>query len=176
MSTILVKIFATALVLSQVTTHPEAVRTDFDADRDQAKVVQILRDGCGQMRKAFDIEDINLDDLIATAMDDPQALNADIKALRGLNFGDLLTAYRQFCKNETVDKSPVDLGEVIRFYNSAVADLPDLTKLKDNKLAGMTTVLDANGNRLAELFDPEHRRLWVPLSDIPEFVQKAFVA
>jgi hypothetical protein len=28
------------------------------------------------MRKAFDIEDINLEDLIATAMDDPQALPA----------------------------------------------------------------------------------------------------
>ena len=26
------------------------------------------------MRRAFDIEDINLDDLIATAMEDPQAV------------------------------------------------------------------------------------------------------
>ena len=75
MSTILVKIFATALVLSQVTTQPEAVKTEFDPVRDQAEVVQLLRDGCTQMRKAFDIEDINLDDLIATAMDDPQALD-----------------------------------------------------------------------------------------------------
>ncbi len=84
MSTILVKIFATALVLSQVTTRPEAVKPEFDPVGEQAEVVQILRDGCAQMRKAFDIEDINLDDLIATAMDDPQALNTEIKALRGL--------------------------------------------------------------------------------------------
>jgi penicillin-binding protein 1A len=176
MSTILVKIFATALVLSQVTTRPDAVKPQFDPVRDQAEVVQILRDGCAQMRKAFDIEDINVDDLIATAMDDPQALNADIKALRGLSFNDLLTAYRQFCKNEKVDKSPVDLAEVIRFYNDAVADLPDHTRLKDKKLPGTTTVLDGNGQRFAELYEPDHRRIWVPLSDIPEHVQKAFVA
>src|SRR5215472_8288127 len=176
MSTILVKIFATALVLSQVTTHPEAVKTEFDQVRDQPEVVRILRDGCGHMRKAFDIEDINLDDLIATAMDDPKALTADIKALRGLSFSDLLTAYRQFCKNERVDNSPVDLGEVIAFYNTAVADLPDHTRLKDKKLPGVTIVLDATGERFAELYDPDHRRVWVPLSEIPEFVQKAFVA
>ncbi|MFL4998929.1 MAG: penicillin-binding protein 1A [Xanthobacteraceae bacterium] len=176
MSTILVKIFATALVLSQVTTRPDAVKPQFDPVRDQAEVVQILRDGCAQMRKAFDIEDINLDDLIATAMDDPQALNADIKALRGLSFNDLLTAYRQFCKNEKVDKSPVELGEVIAFYNSAVADLPDHARLKDKKLPGTTTVLDGNGQRFAELYEPDHRRIWVPLSEIPEHVQKAFVA
>jgi len=176
MSAILVKIFATALVLSQVTTRPDAVKTEFDPARDQAEVVRILRDGCAHMRKAFDIEDINLDDLIATAMDDPQALTADIKALRGLSFGDLITAYRQFCKNETVDKSPVDLGEVITFYNTAVADLPDHTKLKDKRLPGATLVLDARGDRFAEVFEPEHRRIWVPLAEIPDFVQKAFVA
>src|SRR5712691_10719856 len=166
MSTILVKIFATALVLGQVTTRPDAVKPEFDPVRDQAEVVRILRDGCAHMRKAFDIEDINLDDLIATAMDDPQALTADIKALRGLSFGDLIAAYRQFCKNETVDKSPVDLGEVIAFYNAAVADLPDHATLKNKKLPGMTVVLDGKGERFAEVFEPEHRRVWVPLGEI----------
>src|SRR5712691_5547225 len=176
MSTILVKIFATALVLGQVTTRPDAVKPEFDPVRDQAEVVRILRDGCAHMRKAFDIEDINLDDLIATAMDDPKALTADIKALRGISFGDLLTSYRQFCKNETVEKSPVDLGEVIKFYNAAVADLPDHTKLKGQKLPGTTLMLDAKGERFAEVYEPEHRRIWVPLAEVPEFVQKAFVA
>ena len=60
------------------------------------------------MRKAFDIEDINLDDLIATAMDDPQAVAGEIKALRGIDFDDLHIAYRQFCKDEKVQNSPVD--------------------------------------------------------------------
>ena len=176
MSTILVKIFATALVLSQVTTRPDAIKPQFDPVADQANVVKILRDGCAQMRKTFEIEDINVDDLIATAMDDPQALTADIKALRGLSFNDLITSYRQFCKNETVANSPVDLAEVIRFYNDAVADLPDHRQLKDKKLPGTTIVLDGRGDRFAEISEPEHRRIWVPLSDIPEHVQKAFVA
>ncbi|MGC2080516.1 MAG: hypothetical protein WA728_31790, partial [Xanthobacteraceae bacterium] len=69
MDTILVKIFATALALSQVTTQPQAVKTHFDPLKDQDEVVQILRNGCAHMKQAFDIESINLDDLIATALD-----------------------------------------------------------------------------------------------------------
>jgi membrane carboxypeptidase/penicillin-binding protein len=176
MSTILVKVFATALVLGQVTTQPDGVKPEFDPVRDQPQVTQLLRDGCAHFRKAFDIEDINLDDLIATAMDDPEALSTEIKVLRGLSFGDLLTAYRQFCKNEAVDKPVVDLAEVIAFYNKAIADLPDHATLKDKKLPGTTVVLDAKGERFAEVFEPEHRRISVPLSQIPEHVQKAFVA
>ena len=38
---ILVKIFATALALSEVITQPQAVKTHFDAVADQDKVVQI---------------------------------------------------------------------------------------------------------------------------------------
>src|SRR3712207_1372686 len=124
MNAILVKLFATALTLSQVTTRPEAVKTAFDPVQDRAQVTQILKDGCAHMRKAFDIEDINLDDLIATAMEDPQAVAGDAKVLQGLNFSDLHASYRQFCKGETVEASPVDLGEVIAYYNKAVSDLP----------------------------------------------------
>ena len=69
MSAILVKIFATALTLSQVLVDPDSVRTSFDPARDQEQVSQILKNGCAHMRRAFDIEDINLDDLIVTAMD-----------------------------------------------------------------------------------------------------------
>src|SRR6476619_5170381 len=125
MEAILVKIFATALALSQVTTTPDAVKTQFDRTGDQQEVARLLGAGCTHMRKAFDIEDINLDELIATAMDDPQAMTSENKAFRGINFADLLTAYRQFCKNEKVPVPAVDLGEVIDHYNKAVADLPD---------------------------------------------------
>jgi hypothetical protein len=72
------------LALSQITTAPDTVKTQFDRGRDQEQVAQFLRDGCTQMHKAFDIEDVNLDDLIATAMDDPQALAGDNKAFRGI--------------------------------------------------------------------------------------------
>ena len=176
MESILVKIFALALALSQVTTTPDAVKTQFDRTRDQEEVARLLGAGCTHMRKAFDIEDINLDELIATAMDDPQAMTSENKAFRGINFADLLTAYRQFCKNEKVAVPAVDLGEVIDHYNKAVADLPDHNKLKGLKLPGASVVLDRKGERFAEVFEENQRRQWVPLSDIPEHVQKAFLA
>src|SRR5262249_61311473 len=65
MNAILVKLFATALALSQVTTQPGTVKIQFDAERDQEQVVKILRAGCAHIRKAFDIEDVNVDELIA---------------------------------------------------------------------------------------------------------------
>ena len=175
METILVKIFATALALSEVMTQPQAVKTQFDPVRDQDEVVQILRAGCAHMRQAFDIELINLDELIATALDDPKALGADIKAFHGINFADLNTAYRRFCKNENV-ASPVDLGEAITYFNNAAADLPDHTRLKGRKLPSMSAVLDGKGGNFADVFEPGNRRVWVALADIPDFVQKAFIA
>jgi penicillin-binding protein 1A len=174
--TILVKIFATALALSEVTTQPDAVKTHFDAAQDQAAVVQILRNGCSHMKQAFDIESINLDDLISTALDDPKAMGADSKAFHGINFSDLNTAYHQFCKNENIDKPVVDLGQVIDFFNTAAADLPDQNQLKGKKLPGTTVVLDGGGSEFANVFQPGNKRIWVSLSDVPDFVQKAFTA
>src|SRR5262245_21776453 len=176
MEVLLVKIFATALALSQVTTTPDAVKTQFDRARDQEQVAQLLRAGCTHMRKAFDIEDINIDELIATALDDPQAISNENKVFRGINFVDLQTAYRQFCKNEKVPVPAVDLGDVIDFYNKAAADLPDHTKLKGIKLPGASIVLDRKGERFAEVFEENQRRVWVVLADIPEHVQKSFIA
>jgi penicillin-binding protein 1A len=176
MESLLVKIFATALALSQVTTTPDAVKTQFDRARDQEQVAQLLRAGCTHMRKAFDIEDINLDELIATALDDPQAISNENKVFRGINFVDLQTAYRQFCKNEKVPVPAVDLGDVIDFYNKAAAELPDHTRLKGIKLPGASVVLDRKGERFAEVFEENQRRVWVVLADIPEHVQKSFLA
>ena len=179
MDPILVKIFATALALSEVMTQPHAVKTKFDPATDQAQVVQILRDGCAHMRHAFDIESINLDELITTALDDPKAVGANAEAFHGINFADLNTAYHQFCKNEPIAKPVVDLGQVMDFYNKAAADLPDqaqLAALKDKKLPSMSTVLDSKGAKFADVYLPSNRRIWVPLSSIPDFVQKAFIA
>jgi penicillin-binding protein 1A len=176
MDLILVKIFATALALSEVTTAPQAVKTHFDPVQDRAEVVQILRDGCAHMRQAFDIESINLDDLIATALNDPKAVAGDIKAFHGINFADLNTAYHQFCKNENVANPVVDLGQVIEFFNNAAADLPDPARLKGRKLPSMSVVLDGKGGSFANVFEPRNRRVWVPLAKIPDLVQKAFIA
>jgi membrane carboxypeptidase/penicillin-binding protein len=175
METLLVKIFATALALSQVTSAPDAVKTQFDRVRDQPEVAQLLRAGCSHMRKTFDIEDINLDELIATALDDPQAIGEN-KAFRGINFADLHSAYRQFCKNENITPPPVDLGDVIDFYNKAAANLPDHAKLKGLKLPGASVLLDRKGERFAEVFEENQRRVWVVLADVPEHVRNAFIA
>ncbi len=176
MDIILVKIFATALALSEVMTQPQAVKTHFDPAQDRDEVVQILRNGCAHMRQAFDIEAINVDDLIATALNDPKAVGGDIKAFHGINFADLNTAYNQFCKNESVANPVVDLGQVIEFFDNATTDLPDHTRLKGKKLPSMSVVLDGKGKNFADLFEPGNRRVWVSLADIPDFVQKAFVA
>src|ERR1700729_1258609 len=177
MDMILVKIFATALALSEVTTAPQAVKTHFDPVQDRAEVVQILRDGCAHMRQAFDIESINLDDLISTALNDPKAMGGDnIKAFHGINFADLNTAYHQFCKNEKVANPVVDLGQVIEFFNGAVAYLPARPRLKGRKLPSMSVVLDGKGGTFANVFEPRNRRIWVPLAKIPDLVQKAFIA
>jgi penicillin-binding protein 1A len=176
MDAILIKVFATALTLSQVATRPEAVKTQFDPVQDQTEVVQLLRDGCKHMIKAFDIENLDIDDLISTAMTDKRAGSTDIKAFRGIKFDDLFAAYKQFCKGEQVVNSPFNAGEVIAFYNKTASDLPDHTKLKGMRLPATTFVLDAKGQNYAELYEPDSRRVWVPLSDIPTNVQAAFVA
>ena len=175
MELILLKIFAIALALSQVLTRPSDLKTHFDPVRDRGEVVTLLQAGCARLRKAFGIDAIDLDDLVATAVADPKA-TGNTEIIHGLKLDDLLTSYRQFCKNEAVPQSPVDLGAVITFYNKAAADLPDPAALKGKPLPGLTKVLDYNDATFAEIGRPEQRRVWVPLSDIPDYVQKAFVA
>jgi membrane carboxypeptidase/penicillin-binding protein len=176
MDSILVKLFAAALALSEVTTAPQAVKTHFDPVQDQAEVVQILRNGCAHMKQAFDIESINLDELITTALNDPTAAGASIPQFHGLNFGDLSTAYHQFCKNEPITTPVVDLGQVIDFFNTAASDLPDAATLKGRKLPSLSVVLDGSGKDFADLFEPGNRRIWIPLDTVPDQVQKAFIA
>jgi membrane peptidoglycan carboxypeptidase len=40
----------------------------------------------------------------------------------------------------------------------------------------MSTVLDGAGHRFAEVFEPGNRRIWVPLSEIPDYLQEATIA
>src|SRR5690349_2191650 len=176
METVLVKILAVVLALSQVSTRPDQVRTRFDRTADQAQVLALLRDGCAHMRKVFEIEDLALDDLVDTALADPKALTSDIKAFHGINFADLGTTYRELCKNENPDPSPIDLAAVIEFYDKAVANLPDHARLKGLRLASPSQVLDGKGAFFAEIYEAGNRRIPVRLADIPPLVQKAFVA
>ena len=175
MDVILVKIFATALALSEVLTQPRAVENHFDAVADQARVAQILHAGCDHMRQAFDIESINLDDLIATALDEPKAIGGS-KVFHGINFADLQAAYRQFCKGESGLNPTFDLGQVIDYFNKAAADLPDPMQLKGRNLPSMSVVLDSHGQVYADVFQPGSRRIWIQLNEVPDNVQKVFVS
>jgi hypothetical protein len=74
---LLAKVFATALVFGQVATNPHDLKTSFGAIHDRSRVEHLLRAGCEHIRKAFDVESLNLDDLIETAMEDVDALSAD---------------------------------------------------------------------------------------------------
>ena len=65
---------------------------------------------------------------------------------------------------------------MIEFYNGVAANLPDHNRLKNLKLPGTSVVLDGKGDKFAELFESDQRRVWVPFSQIPEYVQRAFVA
>ena len=176
MEPLLIKIFAIALAFSQVTTAPDAIKTQFDRTREREQVANLLHAGCTHVRKTFDIEGINLDDLITTALDDPQAIAGENQLFRGINFADLQAAYRQFCKDQKGVAQAVDLGDAIDFYNKAVADLPDHTTLKDLKLPVASVVLDGAGRPFADLFDENKRRAWIPLADIPMHVQSTFIA
>src|SRR5882757_6440527 len=176
MEALLVKILATALAFSQVTVTPHAVKTEFSRDRGQQQVAEFLQAGCTHMIKAFEIENINLDDLIDTAMEDPRAFGSENKEFRGINFADLQTAYRQFCKHQPVEHAVRDLGEVIDYYKKAASALPDHNKLKGLKLPGESIVLDIKGERFAEMFEDNQRRVWIPLAEVPDHVRNAFIA
>src|SRR5882724_11082811 len=175
MDAVLVKIFAVALTFSQLSTEPEP-RTSFDPTEDQQRVIALLRAGCERMKRAFDVEAINIDDLIATAMDDPEAASGGYVAFRGIKISDLHVAYRQFCKNETIADPVVNTQEVIEFYNRTLADLPDHTRLKGGRLPGASEVLDLKGGRFGEVHERDQRRVWVSLAEIPTHVQQAFIA
>jgi penicillin-binding protein 1A len=174
METAFVKILAAALAFSQAGVSPHTVKPEFDRDRDQRQVVELLQSGCAHIMAAFEIENINIDDLIETAMNDPQAAGGETQ-FHGLNFGDLQGAYRQFCKHQTPDRPVADIGEVIDFYNKATADLPTFDKAK-LRLPGVNAVLDGNGRRFAEMFQDNRRGAWIPLSKVPDHVRNAFIA
>ncbi|MGB6890286.1 MAG: transglycosylase domain-containing protein, partial [Xanthobacteraceae bacterium] len=65
---------------------------------------------------------------------------------------------------------------VIDFFNTAATDLQDPTTLKGRKLPSLSQVLDGSGKDFADVFEPGNRRIWVPLADVPDQVQKAFIA
>ena len=172
METFLVKLLAVLLALSQVTTAPDAINTQFDRTRDQEQVAGLLRAGCTHMRKVFDIEGLvsmiwfRRHSTIRTRLLTKSPISWDQfrRSARGLS------SVLRRAKNH---RQAIDLGEVIEFYNKAAADLPDHAKLRGLRLPGASILLDSAGQPFAELFEENKRRAWVALTDIPIHVQSA---
>ncbi len=93
-----------------------------------------------------------------------------------IDVGAMLAAYRQFCKGEKDTSGKLNMSEVVDYYNKAMENLPDPSKLKGLKLLESTLVLDRAGERFTEVYADNNRRKWVSIKDIPTEVQKAFVA
>jgi 1A family penicillin-binding protein len=105
-------------------------------------------------------------------MDDPEATQAKF---RGVRFSDLEKFYRVFCKRDNREL-PVDISQVIEFYNRALQDLPDHMRLRNLALPGTTTILDGNGQPFADIYEPAQHRVSVPLEKVAKHVQEAFIA
>ena len=66
---------------------------------------------------------------------------------------------------------------MIEFYNNAAADLPDHDAAQGPQAAGHERGARRQGRAASpKCSSRDNRRVWVPLADIPEHVQKAFIA
>ena len=176
MESLLVKIFATALAFSQVTPVRTRSRPNSIRSRTSPRSCQLLRAGCAHMRKAFDIEDINLDDLIATAMDDPEAVAGGLPQFRGHQLrrpAHRLPAVlqerdgREFAGRHRRGHRVLQPGgrrTCPTTPGSAACSCPAPARAR------------RKGERFAEVFEPDQRRVWVPLAEIPGTSQDAFIA
>jgi len=117
-----------------------------------------LRARLRALKRAFDVEAINIDDLIATAMDDPEAAAAGMWHSGGSKSRSACR-YKQFCKNETIATPVVDVREVIEFYNRTLADLPDHTRLKGGRLPGQAGARPER-RALGRSTKRDQRRVW----------------
>ncbi len=200
MNALLIKIMAVGLTVSQLFTKPpEQVKLNFNPQTEQALVTQNLKDGCAFMTKHFQAENISIEAMLATIVSNIQAAkerdtappatpgapapteppkeeNFSDKMIKQIDFEAMLTAYKLFCKGENVEAKGIKLEEVINFYNEAMKNLPDANTLKTLKLPESAVVLDRSGQRFSEIYSENNRRLFVPMSQIPDHVKKAFVA
>lgn len=203
MNALIVKILAVGLTLSQIFTRtPEQFKPNFDPVADQAEVTAILHDGCGYVSTQFGLgadmegllfvlaanakklkekaaaEATNTSGTDTNAKDGkppgPQTLTQ--KLIAQLDMDALLAAYKQFCKGETLENSPLKMDEVVAFYNSAMKDLPDAAKLKGLHLPESTTLLDRSGQRFSEIYSDNARRHFVSIKELPDYIKQAFVS
>jgi membrane carboxypeptidase/penicillin-binding protein len=186
MNLLLVKIMAVGITVSQLFSNPDQFKAQFDPEADQAQVAQHLKAGCAFMMGKFNAEDVDFDLLFNTAISESKKAQAQPstapgttisqKLTKDLDFELLFKTYKIYCKNENISAPEINLAEVIKFYNEALKDLPDISHMKTFRLEESAVVLDRNGERFSEIYSKNNRRTFVPIAQIPEHVKKAFVA
>ena len=130
MDVILVKILAAFLALSLVTTRPDAIKTQFDPQRGQAEVTRVLRDGCAHMRKAFDVESIDIDDAPLLRREQSARFGLMVDAIY---LGDSLSARRSRRGPDAGQfrlKFPIEIGGNRRQFVRSLSDLLNSDPLK----------------------------------------------
>ena len=139
--------------------------------------MQLLKDGCTHMRKAFDIEDLNLDALIDTAMEDPKTVAGEIRAFRGINFDDLFVAYKQFCGNEPVDTRDLrhQAGDRV-LQQRRRRTCPITTSSRTSSCPAPASCSTARARSSPSCSNPTSAASGCRSAQIPEYVQQAFVA
>lgn len=193
MNALVIKIMAVGLTLSQLFTKPiDQFHQQFNPASDQAEVASLLHDGCQFVTKEFGAEKIDFDLLFSMMIENIKASQEKVggqaaapqpdQKFTSTNLTDsldipaLYAAYKEFCKGEKVEDGKLDMGEIINYYNKTLADLPDPATLKGKRLPESTLILDRDGNRFSEIYADNNRRKWISIKDIPDTVQKAFVA
>ncbi len=195
MNALIVKVLAVGLTLSQLFNHKaEDFKTAFDPQTDQAKVEQLLQEGCQFMIKEFKAEDVDFDFLFTMMVGNMESERAKAqkrieelgtdggtksltdKLFEQMDLPTMHAAYKRFCKNEKGESSAIKLNEVIEYYNLALADLPDHHKLNGIKLKEASVLLDQNDQKFTEIYSDQNRRRLIHLGDLPVYVKQAFVA
>ena len=110
-------------------------------------------------------------------MADPQTVAGEIKAFRGINFDELAIAYKQFCGNETVENSPFDMKPVIEFYNRRRREPARPQQAQGPQAARhQRRVSTARARSSPSCSNPTTAASGCRSSEIPEYVQQAFIA
>ena len=177
METLLVKMFATALALSQVTITPDAVKTQFDRDAGPSRRSPSC---CSRLRPYAQ----------GLRPRGHQSRRPDRHRARRPASGrrrDQGVSRHQLCRS--ANRLSAVLQERARSQrrrSTSATSSPSTTRpppicritssCKGLKLPGASVVLDRKGDRFAEVFEENQRRVWVALADIPEYVQNAFIA
>ncbi len=196
-----IQILAIGMTLTQLFTKPlEQFKPAFDPLKDQAEVHALLTEGCSFLTKEFSSESMDFDFFFTLMMGNAQKMKeateqekAEAEELakatgqsaqesfaeriaKKLDIPQLHEVYKTYCKKEKIENSTLKIEQVIGFYNEALKNLPDHTKLKGKRLPEASILLDKDDVKFTEVYSDNNRRRWVPIGELPKHVKDAFIA